>query len=252
MVKQEDEEAAGGVDPAAALAPPGAAPPLALDAGEEDAVESHEAMARVKKEPSAGWEEGGDAKKAPEGKLQLLPRAPPQIFVHADQPKRKQLTLSQSIDRASRAASAEAVSPGSAHTRDLRRSSVVVDVTDREEEGADGQRKKPRTDAAEGATYAISAEDQAAIRKYRTKLRTTARRPLTEKAMQYLVHEFRAVLPGAARTVKPGKDELNKILHRGKTNKDKPLSDDVDEDQVKNFYIQFLRRRYASSRRSTK
>ena len=40
------------------------------------------------------------------------PRAPPQIFAHADQPKRTQLTLSRSIGQCSRAAAADAVPTG--------------------------------------------------------------------------------------------------------------------------------------------
>ena len=72
-----------------------------------------DATPKVKREPAA---EDGDADEkkgaSAAGKLQLRPRAPPTVFVHADPPKRTQLTLQQTVSGGAKpAAAAQTASP---------------------------------------------------------------------------------------------------------------------------------------------
>ena len=210
----ESAEAAAGASAAGAS---GAAPPARPATQARARVSQRAAAAGVvsKVKQELAEEENAEEGKmnAPVGRLQLLPRPPPQIFAHADQPKRKQLTLEQTIVFSRSLATDEKQRPAAA-------GEPPVDA------------RKPHVK--------VCQDDQASIWEYQSKQRHGSKHfPLTEKAMKFLVSEYRARY-GAA-TAAPNNTDMTEIIAKGQIEEVKCLGEEVVVDQVRNFYRQFLK-----------
>ena len=210
----ESAEAAAGASAAGAS---GAAPPARPATQARARVSQRAAAAGVvsKVKQELAEEENAEEGKmnAPVGRLQLLPRPPPQIFVHADQPKRKQLTLEQTIGFSRSLATDEKQRPAAAGEPPV---------------------------AAREPHVKVCQDDQASIWAYQSRQRHGSKHfPLTEKAMKFLVSEYRARY-GAATTA-PNNTDMTEIIAKGQMEEVKCLGEEVVVDQVRNFYRQFLK-----------
>ena len=210
----ESAEAAAGASAAGAS---GAAPPARPATQARARVSQRAAAAGVvsKVKQELAEEENAEEGKmnAPVGRLQLLPRPPPQIFVHADQPKRKQLTLEQTIGFSRSLATDEKQRPAAAGEPPV---------------------------AAREPHVKVCQDDQASIWAYQSVQRHGSKHfPLTEKAMKFLVSEYRARY-GAATTA-PNNTDMTEIIAKGQMEEVKCLGEEVVVDQVRNFYRQFLK-----------